>query len=130
MLTNVRSVRPVALTDTFKAWKLAGGIHHPLRIEASTLENAKLEAQSYCLHKDQFVILAVEDGKQTVRLYQIKQGKEIWVRSPSTGNTVKSHQLKADLVSEMQVEAYAPVEPWQWSRDADCVGAERGVVNA
>ena len=70
-----------------------------------------------------------EDGKQTVCVYQIKQGKEIWVRSPSTGNTVKSHQLKADLVSEMQVEAYAPVEPWQWSRDADCVGAERGVVN-
>lgn len=126
-VSNLRAVRPVVLTAEYKAWKVCNGVHHPLRIEASTLPNVIAEAQGYCAHKDQFAVLECDGGKQTLRVYQIKQGKAEY--RYVGGSSVRMAPLKADLVTELQVEAFAPVEPWQWSPGADCVGAGQGVVN-
>ena len=127
-VSNVRTVRPVAITAEYKAWKVCNGVHYPLHIEGTTLLNVIAEAQGYCAHKDQFAVLEINGGRQVLRVYQIKQGKEMWVRKPGFAHAVKTHQLKADQVTELAVDAYAPVEPWQWSPGADCVGAERGVL--
>lgn len=126
--TNIRAVRPVALTAEYKAWKLANGVHHPLRIEASTLQNVVYEAQGLCAHKDQFAVLEIDGTKQTLRIYQIKQGK--FEYRYVNGAPVRMALQKADLVTELQVAAYAPVEAFQWSPDCDVVGADRGVLHA
>ncbi|OYZ07673.1 MAG: hypothetical protein B7Y36_19015, partial [Novosphingobium sp. 28-62-57] len=116
-------------TATYRAWKLCNGVHYPLRIEGSTLKDAVADAQGFCGHKDQFVILEADEGKQIVRVYQIKQGKPEY--RYVGGNAVRMAPMRAELVTEMQVEAYAPVEPWQWSPGADVVGRDGGeVVNA
>lgn len=127
-LKNLRNARPVALTAEYKAWKLANGVHHPLRIEASTLPNVIAEAQGYCAHKDQFAVLECDDGKQTLRIYQIKQGRAEY--RYSGGVPVRMAPMKAELVTELAVDAYAPVEPFRWSPGCDVVGAERGVISA
>jgi len=127
-VTNVRAVRPVALTTTYRAWKLVNGVHYPLRIDGSTLENVKAEAQDACSHKEQFVVLESDNGKHVVRIYQIKQGKAEY--RYVGGSAVRMAQLKAELVTEFQVEHYAPKEAWHWSPGADVVGRDAGgVVN-
>ena len=127
-VSNIHAVRPIALTATYRAWKLCNGIHHPLRIEGSTLEDVKAEAQGFCGHKEQFVILESDGGKNTVRVYQIKQGKPEYLYVGGVPSRMTPH--RADLVTEMQVHAYAPVEPFRWSPGCDVVGADRGVINA
>lgn len=116
-------MRPTPIHPTYRAWKLHGGVHYPLRIKASTLGNAVSEAQESCAHKDQFVVLESAGGKQTLRIYQIKQGKDMWVRKPGFAHAVKVHQLRADLIVELAVDNYEPVEAWQWTPGADVVGA-------
>ncbi|PTR06401.1 MULTISPECIES: hypothetical protein [unclassified Novosphingobium] len=116
-------MRPVPMTAAYRAWKLHNGVHYPLRPEASTLTNVVAEAQQSCAHKDQFAVLECAGGKQVLRIYQIKQGKDMWVRKPGFSHSVKVPQLRADLIAELAVENYEPVEAWQWTPGADAVGA-------
>jgi len=128
-ISNVRAVRPVAIAPEYKAWKVSpDGTHYPLRIDASTLKNVVYEVQDMCGHKEQFAVLECDGSKQVLRIYQIKQGKPEY--RYVNGAPVRIEPRKADLVTTLAVDAYAPVEPFQWTPGCDVVGAERGVISA
>jgi hypothetical protein len=123
-----------AIGDSFAAWRsLYNGSCQPFVITATTLDAAVEQACAGCFHKDVLFVLhtAGLSGKSTLHIFAIKQrSRPNYVRSSHGAHFVQQRPLYADKITSIQVDAFAPVEPWRWMPGSDVVGADRNVVGA
>jgi hypothetical protein len=118
---------------TFAAWKMLGGRRNeaqPLEITAATLADALADACNSCSHKDTLAISEHEALAETttVHFYSVKRkSKPRYVVVEHVGRNV--HDLYAEPLFSLAVNAFDPIEPWRWTPEADVVGGPRNVVD-
>lgn len=129
-------------TVSFRAWRVASSNPRhearplPLPDDLETATEAALVGATFCDHKDGLLIverdLCRPIGQQTfLHIHRIKrqsQGK--YVRDPVTHETVRQQANYAELQMTVAVLSFDPLQPWQWSPDADVIGLDGGLVIA
>lgn len=121
------------LRDTFEAWRLRDGpTSQRLDIDAEALAGALAQAQASCGHRDTLFIVQTHarTEKRTLHAWRIRQGARSYRTDPLTGIPGFVHPLKPDALFSMDVDAFAPVEPWKYASGADVVGFDRATVEA
>lgn len=121
-----------AIADTFTAWRVTGGKSHPLEISAATLTEATEQALHHCQPRDTLLILATAglSGRQTLHSFTVKKStKRYFYRASYDGGPQVRVAMKEALAGfAIEVERFAPVEPFRWSPGCDVVGVDRSVV--
>jgi hypothetical protein len=116
---------------TFRAWRIAGTRNEaiPLPMSAADLPAAVAATVTSCQHKEAFVVVehdAVQD-RSTAHFYAVKrksQARYVLVDHV----TQRVHDLYAEPLFSLAVNAFDPVEPWSWSLGADVVGMPKHAV--
>lgn len=124
--------------ETFKAWRLSEA---GLRKEATPIEIGEVDGlpeavgtaqERGCFaHKDVMIVLHENAATQArfAHFYAIRQKStpsRVWNAGAGKYDLIKP--LYAAPVFTMAVEAFEPKEPWQWTPDADVVGADRNTI--
>lgn len=119
---EMASERPTRMRhSTFTLWEaMSGGKANPIGTDAETLELVeRLIAREHFHGK---TILALQHDAltdcRTLHTYRIRKGKAIgWDRDAR-----RTYAYTADRLFSVEVEAFAPVEPWRCLPGADRVG--------
>lgn len=81
-------------------------------------------AAMHCQHKDVLHVLVRDTFTKAavLHVYAIR-AKQDWRKCPDTGVTKRVAIQYPERLYSVDVEAFAPVEPFQWTPGADAVGA-------
>lgn len=128
------AVEPLQRVVTFKAWRLRERESYPAKLlSPASFDEARDQALALTgwNAKDTMAVLREDAGrnKRTLRLYQIKRSTKRYSYRAATdgGRPVRVGALEATLISEAQVHAFEPVEPFDAFRD-DPVGRDLTLV--
>ncbi len=132
-LAQIPTARPTQIEVSFAAWRvsdLRGHEGSPLKIEGKSLAAIVQSAVVQCAHKDTIAVRETNpSGKQVTHFYAVKRkANATYVWDAETLQQKRVHQLYADFLFSLAVASFIPVEPWNWSPDADVVGVDRSVV--
>jgi len=110
---------------TFKVWQGSYPVRSAAVDQAETFEDA-VRAATW-IHKQVITVLRIDAGKaeKELALYAIKQSAPKW-RTGADGRTVRRCDLYPDLLHDVLVTEFAPVEPFD--PFVDPVGIDRGLV--
>jgi hypothetical protein len=115
----------------FTAWIICDGKSDPVETAGDCLASCADEVAQRCAHKDSFVILetAPVTGKATAHFFTVKKkSTPRWVTVEHV--TRRVHDLYAETLFSCAVEAFQPLERWNWSPGADVVGIDRNTIDA